>query len=314
MKNLVIKKNNALTDGYIPKTGKELIPDKLLNALVYKYENEGDSFMMSLVEIRELLGLKSNSAKNDERIYKAFKILGTCIEMRDFEYKGRGIKWATGVFSTAKIYKDNQNFIEIKIDDTTISYLKQKHGYTPIDIDICNKFKTKYGLAIYEKIYMRYESLPNHVGNNVGYIEKDFETLNKILDTNYKTPSEILRGINRGIQEIEKITGILVRCFYKKREKLFNFSWKQKPRYTRSLSAFIFYIRKKYRPYYDNKQNKDIYPVIVSNKQGLLRVDLNGNLYVNLHSKGGEIEYLDKVQAEKLWNWLYDLAKNGKEF
>lgn len=314
MKKLTIKKNNVLTDGYIPKTGKELLPDKLLNTLVYKYENEGSTFIMSLSEVRKLLGLKSNSAKNDSRIYKAFKVLGTCIEMRNFEYKGRGIKWATGVFCTAKIYKNNQNYIEIKIDDTTISYLKQKYGYTPINIDICNKFKTKYGLAIYEKIYMRYESLPNHVGNNVGYIEKDFKTLNKIFDTSHKHASKMMEGINRGLNEIEKITGIKIHCFYKKQEKLFNFSWEQKPRYIRSLSAFIFYIRKKYCPYYDEKQKRDIYPIIIDTDRGLLRVDAKGNLYINIHAKRGEIEYFNKTQAEKIWNWLYKLALDGREF
>jgi len=314
MENMVTRKNNALTDGYIPKTGKDILSDKLLNVLVHKYENEGTTFTVPLSEIRNLLGLKSDSRKDNERIYKAFKILGTCIEMRDFEYKGKGIKWATGVFCTAKIYKDNQNYIEIRIDDTTISYLKQKYGYTPIDINICNKFRTKYGLTIYEKIYLRYESLPNHVGNHVGYIERDFETLNKIFDTKHKHVSKMMEGINRGLSEIEKITGIQIHCFYKKREKLFNFSWEQKPKYTRSLSAFIFYIRKKYRPYYDEKQNRDVYPVIIDANQGLLRVDTSGNLYMNTHAKGGEIEYLDKIQAEKIWNWLYELAKEGREF
>ena len=313
MKKLTIKKNNVLTDGYIPKTGKELLPDKLLNTLVYKYENEGSTFIMSLSEVRKLLGLKSNSAKNDSRIYKAFEILSTGMQIRNFEYEGRGIKWATAVFCTATIYKDNQSYIEIKIDDRMIAYLKQKYGYTPIDIEICNKFRTKYGLKIYE-MYLRYESLPNCVGNNIGYIERTFEELNKIFNTTYKTISELKRGINRGLNEIEKITGIKIHCFYKKQEKLFNFSWEQKPRYIRSLSAFIFYIRKKYCPYYDEKQKRDIYPTIIDTDRGLLRVDAKGNLYINIHAKRGEIEYFNKTQAEKIWNWLYKLALDGREF
>ena len=52
-----------------------------------------------------------------------------------------------------------------------IEALKQKNGYTAIDIEICNAFKTKYGLKIYE-MYLRYYRLPNREGNEVGAIKK----------------------------------------------------------------------------------------------------------------------------------------------
>jgi len=78
-------------------------------------------------------------------------------------------------------------------------------GYTPLDLEICNKFKTKYGLKIYE-MYKRYYSLPNREGKGVGKIAKSIDELNQMLGTDYKTPSEMKRGLNRGIKEIEKIT------------------------------------------------------------------------------------------------------------
>jgi len=111
-----------------------------------------------------------------------------------------------------------------------VEALKQKNGYTAMDIEVCNKFKTKYGLKIYE-MYLRYYRLPNREGKEVGMIKKDIDYLNKIFGTTYKTPSEMKRGIDRGINEIEKITGELISSFYHKAEKKFIFGWHQKEKY-----------------------------------------------------------------------------------
>ena len=115
-------------------------------------------------------------------------------------------------------------------DGMTIEALKQKGGYTPIELEICNKFRTKYGLKIYE-MYLRYYSLPNKEGKGVGKISKTKEHLNLIFGTNYKAPSDMKRGIDRGINEIEKITGEIISCFYNKAEKKFIFGWHQKDKY-----------------------------------------------------------------------------------
>ena len=58
----------------------------------------------------------------------------------------------------------------------TIEALKQKAGYTPIELEICNKFRTKYCLKIYE-MYLCYYSLPNKEGKGVGKISKSQEYL-----------------------------------------------------------------------------------------------------------------------------------------
>ena len=44
LNDLKIKKHNALTDGYIPHIGKAILPDKLINALYWLYENHGHEF------------------------------------------------------------------------------------------------------------------------------------------------------------------------------------------------------------------------------------------------------------------------------
>jgi thioredoxin-related protein len=160
-----IKKHNTLTDGYILKTGKAVLPDKLLNALYWKYEQEGVKFMISMVELRSLLGLKS--IKDDARIIDAIKALRATITLRDFSYKGREVKLLFSSFlSTATMWKDKEKYFEFILDDMVIEAMKQKAGYTPLELGICNQFKTKYGLKLYE-MFIRYYHLPNREGKGV---------------------------------------------------------------------------------------------------------------------------------------------------
>jgi len=223
------KKNNALTDGYIPNTGKFVLPDKLVNTLFWKFEQEGDSFTLSMSELRKLLGLKST--KDDIRIIEAIKLLQTPIVIRDFTFKGKGVEWTSAPFlSRATKWKDGQKYIHIKLDDMIIEGIKQKYGYTPLELTLCNSFKSKYGLKLYE-MFVRYYYLPNREGIGVGIISKDIEELNRTFDSSYKQPSELLRGIKRGLKEIKKITDEEVTCFYNKHEKKFIFGWEQASRY-----------------------------------------------------------------------------------
>ena len=88
--SLLIRKNNALTDGNIPD--RKVIANKLVNALYFKYEKEGANFKIAINELANLLGMTSNSGKTKDMITDGLKILQQPIELRNFEYKGRGIK------------------------------------------------------------------------------------------------------------------------------------------------------------------------------------------------------------------------------
>jgi len=225
-----IKKHNSLTDGYIPKSSKQVLPDKLLNALYYKYEREGNRFVMSLQELKQLLGLRSDG--NVERIYEAIGILRHPVAVKDFTYKGKKAKWASISFLKEAVrWVEKENYIEFEISDMMIEVLKQKVGYTELDLSVCSQFKTKYGLKIYE-MYKRYYKMEESAQDiNLGVVKKDLDELNKKFGTTYKTPSGMLRGIKRGLKEIEKITGEKIDCFYDKKEKFFVFFWQKKPPY-----------------------------------------------------------------------------------
>ena len=222
-----IKKHNSLTDGYIPKSAKQVLPDKLLNALYYKYEREGNRFVMSLQELKQLLGLKSDG--NVERIYEAIGILRHPVVVKDFTYKGKKAKWASISFLKEAVrWVEKENYIEFEISDMMIDVLKQKVGYTELSLEVCSQFKTKYGLKIYE-MYRRYYKMTSQ--EDVGSVEKDLEELNKRFGTTYKSPSGMLRGIERGLKEIKRITGEIIECYYDKSRKVFIFLWNKQDDY-----------------------------------------------------------------------------------
>ena len=245
----IINKHNSLTDGYIPKRPKQVLPDRLLNALYYKFEREGEEFTLSLGEIKRLLGIPNE--KNDKRIYEAIRVLQSPIQIRNFTYEGKEIAWLSAPFLCRVVcYKSNVNKIAFKIEPMVIEAVKQKGGYTPLDLTICNRFKTKFGLKIYE-MYRRYNSLPHKQAEvsstDTGVIYKSLEELNNLFGTNYKTPSKLLSvkpsktkpPINRGLEEIEKVTGEVIYCFYDKDLQKFVFSWDRKDKKYPTPSCII---------------------------------------------------------------------------
>lgn len=246
---LQIKKNNALTDGHIAKNSKAVLPDKLINVLYWKYQENGSKFTISMTELRKLLDLKS--IKDDERIYAAIATLQTPLQIKNFSYKGKDVEWISAPFlSRAVRWTKTKKMLEIEIDDMMLEALKQKAGYTPLNINICNQFKTKYGLKLYEMI-TRYYHLPNKEGKGVGTISKSITQLNIMFGSSYKTKSELKRGIDRGLSEIKKITEEHITCFFDHKKNKFVFGWYQKSKhpklripYTRISELIDWYIQK----------------------------------------------------------------------
>lgn len=232
-----INKHNSLTDA---KTGKlTLRGDKMINALYLLYKRDGENLKIPITDLKDLLELKGGNYGED--------IKSRLKELRDYSIEFRNVKLSNGDYNyyvdsfiqSFGIEKESINICQIKISSNFVKAFKEKMGYTPLDLEICNQFKTKYGLKLYE-MYMRYYSLPNREGKGVGKVSKTLEELNSMFGTKYKHSSKFLNKkdttkslapINRGLNEIEKITGEFINCFYNKVEKKFIFSWHQKEKY-----------------------------------------------------------------------------------
>ena len=220
-----LRKNNAVTDA---KNGElSLGAMKSLDAILHVYqETKETKIHLELSYLRKKLGLEKNNDYVD-RIKTYLLELKLPFELRDFrEHKtGKEISFAlTSFLNDIKSYKDTQHVLEINISENFVDYMIEKSGYTEIDLTLSKKFKTKYGYKIYE-MYLRYYGKPTKMGHDVGNINKTMLELNDKFGTNHKYVSKMLEGINRGIKEIEDLTGEQIFCFYEKSIKKFIFSW-----------------------------------------------------------------------------------------
>jgi len=307
---ILIKKNNALVDGNIPD--RKVLANKLVNVLYKNYEEQGEEFTISIPDLLRSLNMASDSGNNRQKIKEAIKFLQYPIELRNFEYNGKGIEWLSAPFlSRAKIEKKNSTIIHFKLDSELIAGLKQKEQYTIIDLDISNKFRTKYGIVIWE-MYLRYKNQNRSgVPENWTYQTFSLEDLNKKFGTNFKHNSKMLEGVERGLKEIKKITNKDIQVNFQKDIKKFGFFWekeKQIPKHLKSEKNFIAYIREKYIA---NPQ-EDTFPTIHTNDDGEeIKVTNKGLLYGRKDEQS--IAYNAKT-SQKIWKQLYKMAKDGREF
>ena len=224
--NQIINKNNIITDGKLPDSA--VLTQKLVNVLYANYENQGAEFTIHLKDLCYQLNI-TNQTRNHDRIKDSLKILKQPIELRNFnDKKGRKLKWYLGSFlDKAKLFEDSMDYVTIRLDEDLIEGMKQHQQYTKIDIETSNKFKTKYGIVIWE-MYLRYKNAPrDEVPIDVTYQMFSLEDLNGKFGTDYKYNSQMERSIARGLKEVEEITGKKIAVKWQKDYNKFGFFWKK---------------------------------------------------------------------------------------
>lgn len=295
-KEVTIKKHNTLTDG---QTNYSLTAEKLLNAVYHTWEREGvDTFTVPIADLKELIGMTSDG--KNELIYDSLKELQMPQRFRNFEYKGRGIKYFSApLLCRVIVFKDNQNFVELGIDPITVHALKVKAGYTPLELKIVEKFRTVGGYKLYQ-LFRRYEFLPNHTDSRTGEITFSVDELNNVLGTKYTYLSDIERVIKRGLNEIKKIADIEIYHLPKKKEKEITFAWSRKSPYLQTMATFMEHMRKYYKQ-----------EVVYSTDTRKIAINEDGLLY----DKAKENQpFLTQKEATKTWQSMYKFALDDKLF
>lgn len=298
--NQIIHKNNILTDGKLPDSA--VLTQKLVNVLYFNYETQGAEFTIHLKDLCKQLDI-SNQTRNHLRVKDSLRILKQPIELRNFNDKqGRKLKWYLGSFlDKAKVFEDTMDYVTIRLDEDLIEGMKQHKHYTRIDIETSNKFKTKYGIVIWE-IYLRYKNAKRDgVPTEVTYQDFSLDELNGKFGTDYKYISQMERSIKRGLQEIQKITDKDIAVNWIDTDKKFRFMWereKETERFMTDELAFIKYIRTQYFNEFlleiENYKTKKFTGKIAlqCTEDGYL-IDMLGNV------KFG------KAEAKQLWNYLF---------
>jgi len=303
-----IKKSNVITDANIPD--RAVLTEKLLNVIYENFQNQGSNFKITFANLFKQLDI-SNQTENKKRLKESLFILSQSLELRNFTNKdGRKVAWYVGSFMKASVFEDTRDYINITIDKDTLFAIEQLKQYTVIDINISNKFRTKYGIVIWQ-MYLRYKNQKRNNDEVWTYQSFSLDDLNRKFATEFKYTSKMLEGINRGLKEIKKITDKDITVTYDKQKKQFVFWWqreKQPPKYLKSQKAFIHYIRENYKA----NVEKNEYPTIFTNPDGTqIKVNFKGHLYA---VKDKNTIDFNKDDAQKIWDQLWNLAKSGKEF
>lgn len=295
-KEVTIKKHNSLTDGH---TTYSLTAEKLLNAVYHTWEREGvDTFTVPIADLKELIGMTSDG--KNELIYDSLEELQMPQRFRNFEYKGRGIKYFSApLLNRVIVFKDNQNFVELGIDPITVHALKIKAGYTPLELKVVEKFRTVGGYKLFQ-LFKRYEFLPNSTDSKVGSITFTLEEMNNVLGTKYTYLSDIEKVIKRGLNEIGRIAHLEISVMGKKKEKEFAFAWGRKSPYLQTIVTFMEHMRKYYKQ-----------EVVYSTDTRKIAINEDGLLY----DKARENQpFLTQKEATKTWQSMYKFALDDKLF
>ena len=295
-KELITNKSNALTEA---KTGElRLFDDKLINVLYYMIENLGEEILkLNLLDIKRLLNINTNNYI--ELILQSLERLDNRkISLRNIKYKGRNIDWMrSSVIKEMILFSDSRSHLEIEISRAIIEGMKQKSNFTPLDINICNQFKSKYGLKIYE-LYKRYENFTtNHhlfMKDSESCFSISMDEATERFGNNFAHASKWKEAFNRGLKEIKLLTDKNIDVTYSKQDKLFLFYW-VRPNINIDLKTFKTHIRKTYI-------NKIIYKhTQKNNKQIELSVNTEGKLYNQLDTTP-----IKAVKAYDVWKWLFE--------
>ena len=307
MSNLTLKKHNSLTDA---KTEMSLPAEKLLNAIYHTWQEKGvDTFTVAIADLKELVGMQSDG--NNQYLYDCLEELRKGFRLRNFDYKGRQVKYISGsLLSNIVVWKDNQNFADLTINPIIVEALKQKAGYTPIELNIAERFKTIYGYKIWQ-MWRRYFYLPNKEHSRLGTFTLTLDELNEKLNSNFKFFSKAEEAVLRGVKEINSVMQKLdiqeeLRLTIPSKEDLqatkedkhFRFHWSRKAPYLQSEPIFIEYIR----THFVNEK-------ILKDNKGIISVTKDGKLYyIDLVNQ----PLLDSKTATKTWKHLYQLASEDK--
>lgn len=221
-----LKKYNHIIDSKKPRD-MTLLARNLMNIFLYiRQKQKTDEFQVSIPELKDYLKLNTKDYKS--RIEKAIYELSIPIELRDFNYKGKDVSYiSAALLIEPMIYKDNINYVDIKISDKFVTAIEEKLGYTILDFVKLAECTTKFGHEMAQML-LRYKDLPNKMDNSCVRITKTLQELNDMFGTNYKYVSDMTRKLEAGYKDIQE-TSLKQEFFfiYDDIEKVFIFSWEK---------------------------------------------------------------------------------------
>jgi hypothetical protein len=213
-------------------------------------------------------------------------------------------------------YKEGENSVMFKIAPELKPYLLElQKNFTQYNIKNILVLKSAYVIRLYEYIISKYTEYMNYNSNAKSFtFELEIEEIKELFEIpeSYLYKDIRVNIIDKAMKQFKEKTNIK---FEYEEQKLGRKVVRLKLKVSdnnkgsndifASRKAFIKYIRETYKP----DGSKNLFPVILNTKKGDIKVNLNGEIYLS----GADTQTYDNQQADKLWDWLFELIKEKPE-
>jgi len=302
-KNDLVVKHNSLIRSRYDYTLAEL---RLVISVASMIEAEDEDFREYIVQAREYADLSESKHKDE---YKRLQELGEMLLSKPLKIPETDGFLICNWFSSYR-YNRGQGTITVKFDPALKPYMLQlKEMFTKYNLENILRFKSAYSIRIYE-IAKSWEAR-----GEFSYPVDEFKELigaAKKYSAYYDFKRYVLE---RALREINKLSDIELSFKEKKLgRKVTDLVFTVKPKHKEGEAdhlatrrAFIAYVRRHYKP----DPDRGIFPAIVHAKNGTLKIDNDGKLYISA-APGTLPGTLDHTQSDTLWSWLYEGVRNGE--
>ena len=315
-KNNLIKKHNDIIEakGNLSSTAQKMLA--MLISMVHANDSEFQEYALNIQDY--LKNIKSESGNVDFLKNKALELMQNPFYIINKKGKKDFFNWCSKVSP----YTLN-GYIIFKIDSDLKPYLLdlQKH-FTTYNIVNVLSLRGDYSPRLYEYLKMEWSEFKRNYKKRHNKTPKNYT-----IELEIEWIKEHL-GITKGYRynDIKKrIIEVAKKQFKEKTDIQFDYEEQKIGRkvnslkitirdnnkgsndYLNSKQSFIKYIREKYQPDIANNE----FPTILETTDGNIKIDAKGRLY--LTTLGKIIDY-DHNQSNKLWDKLYQMAQDGREF
>lgn len=306
-KNCIVKKHNDLVN----KARYSLSEDgiKLVSMLIAMINKDDETFQEYHIKVSDFAKLKgSNSNNNYESVHKIIKELLSCpIKIGNLQAN----------FIASGEYKEGTATAVFEISQKLKPYfLELKNDFLEYDLKDILMLKSAYVIRLYELIVQQWREYKYYNKNAKSYtFDLEIEELKKLFEIpeSYLYKDIRVNIIDKAQKQFKDKTNVSFEYEeYKigRAVKRIKITVKENNKGSNDIfasrRAFVSYIRKTYKP----DAEKNLFPIIVSTKQGDVKVNLNGEIYISGKESN---KTLDSTQSDKLWDWLYELIKDKPE-
>ncbi len=306
--NMVIKHKHLIWEARYKLSELGIKVVAVLISMINVNDEDFKPYTLKINDFKELIHSNSNN------IYKYVDILTDELMSKPFKIGDEKFNW----IHYAK-YQKGDNFITVKISPELKPYLLALQGdFIKYNIINILPLKSNYIIRLYELFKSKFSEYKHYHKKSKSYtfdLKIDWLREHLEIPNNYQYSSHIkTRIIEKAQKQFKAKTDIQFdyeeKKIGRKVDRLLitiKDNGKGSNDHLATIQSFTAYIRDKYKPDITN----NVFPTIQKTFEGDIRIDNKGKLYLSCE---GEIRDYDNSQSQKLWNWLYDLAKDGTEF